>query len=177
LNSKNQEINEHDPWVPFLSACAWAIRSTHHAILDAAPGQLVFGPDVLPPVRFKADWACIHQRKQESINAGNLHENTHRIQHELRPGDQALLEKPGKISEMALPRAGRHEVLQAFPGGSARIQHGAAVQTVNMHHLTPFCERSGQLNLAFESLPGKEVLREAHMLTSSSFVIAHHLSM
>jgi hypothetical protein len=35
------------------------IRSTCHAVLDATPGQLVFGRDMLLPVQFEADWAII----------------------------------------------------------------------------------------------------------------------
>jgi hypothetical protein len=30
---ENQELSEHDPWMPFLSACAWAIRSTHQNVI------------------------------------------------------------------------------------------------------------------------------------------------
>ncbi len=38
-----RELNDADPWAPFLSATAWAIRSTYHTSLDATPGELVFG--------------------------------------------------------------------------------------------------------------------------------------
>jgi hypothetical protein len=40
---EKKELNTNDPWGPFLSAAAWAIRSTVHTTLDATPGQLGFG--------------------------------------------------------------------------------------------------------------------------------------
>ena len=36
---KNKELDANDPWGPFLSGAAWAIRSTGHTTLDATPGQ------------------------------------------------------------------------------------------------------------------------------------------
>jgi hypothetical protein len=40
---ENKELDPNNPWGHFLSAAAWAICSTIHTILDATPGQLVFG--------------------------------------------------------------------------------------------------------------------------------------
>jgi transposase InsO family protein len=36
-----REMDEKDPWGPFLSSAAYAIRSTIHTTLKATPGQLV----------------------------------------------------------------------------------------------------------------------------------------
>ena len=56
---EDTELNEKDPWTPFLAAAAFAIRSTYHTVMAATPGQLVFGRDMILPLTFKADWACI----------------------------------------------------------------------------------------------------------------------
>jgi hypothetical protein len=37
-----REKDEKDPWGPFLSSDAYAIRSTFHTTLKATPGQFVF---------------------------------------------------------------------------------------------------------------------------------------
>ncbi len=50
---KNKELNANEPWGPFLNAAAWAIQSTIHTTLDATPGQLVFGQDMLLPIQLK----------------------------------------------------------------------------------------------------------------------------
>jgi hypothetical protein len=41
----------------FISASSWTIRSTYHRTLQATPGRLVFGRDMLVLILLKADWA------------------------------------------------------------------------------------------------------------------------
>ena len=41
------DLDEDDPFGPFLAAAPWVTQSAHHATLEASPGQLVFGRDVL----------------------------------------------------------------------------------------------------------------------------------
>ena len=50
---------EEETLEPFLAACAYAIRCTYHTTLQAMPGQLVFGRDMILPIQFNADWASI----------------------------------------------------------------------------------------------------------------------
>ena len=90
---EDKELDTNDPWGPFLSAAAWAIRSTVHTTLDATPGQLVFGRDMLLPIQIKTDWARIRQRKQDIINVNNRKENEKRIEHKYHVGEKVLLEK------------------------------------------------------------------------------------
>ena len=59
---EEKELDTNDPWGHFLSAAAWAIRSIVHTTLDAMPGQLVFGRDMLLPIQIKMEWARIRQR-------------------------------------------------------------------------------------------------------------------
>jgi lipopolysaccharide biosynthesis regulator YciM len=54
-------MDEKDPWGPFLSSAAYAMRSTFHTTLKATPGQLVFGRDMVLPIKFMADWGAIEQ--------------------------------------------------------------------------------------------------------------------
>jgi hypothetical protein len=49
-------MDEKDPWGPFLSSAAYAIHSTFHTTLKATPGQLVFGRDMVLPIKCMADW-------------------------------------------------------------------------------------------------------------------------
>ena len=86
---EEKELDTNDPWGSFLSAAAWAIRSIVHTTLDATPGQLVFGRDMLLPIQIKTDWARIWQRKQDIINVNNRKENAKRIEHENRVGEKS----------------------------------------------------------------------------------------
>jgi hypothetical protein len=93
LELENKELEPNDPWGHFLSAAAWAIRSTvHTTLLDATLGQFVFGRDMLLPIQLKTDWARIRQRKQDIINVNNHKENAKRIAHKSRVGDKVLFE-------------------------------------------------------------------------------------
>ena len=67
LQLEDATLNKEDPWAVYLASVAWAIRSTQHTVLEATPGQLVFGRDMVLPIQFQADWACIKLRKQEVI--------------------------------------------------------------------------------------------------------------
>jgi len=70
------EYEGEEPWEPFLTAVAYAVRTMYHTTLQATPGQLVFGQAMLLPARFKVDWAHIAQCKQDAINRSNQRENS-----------------------------------------------------------------------------------------------------
>jgi hypothetical protein len=54
-----REMDEKDPWGPFLSSAAYAICSTFHTTLKATPGQW-FGRDMVLPIKFIADWGQLN---------------------------------------------------------------------------------------------------------------------
>jgi hypothetical protein len=88
---QEREVDGNDPWASFLASAAFAIRSTYHTTLGASPGQLVFGRDMLLPIKFKAKWAEIKARCQDEIRHNNERENKGRKDHNYKVGDQILL--------------------------------------------------------------------------------------
>ena len=138
---EKQELDDNDPWSSFLSATAFAIRSTYHTVLDATPGQLVFGRDMVLPIQFKADWAEIIQRKRKQIETDNARENSKRIGHTYKTGDKVLLSKPGIIPKLSTPREGPYKIIRVYTNGTVRIQRGPVASRVNIRRLTPFNER------------------------------------
>jgi hypothetical protein len=72
---EEHELDERDPWGPFLAAAAFAVRSTFHTIMQATPAKLVFRRDMLLPMQFQADWALIRERKQCETECNNEIEN------------------------------------------------------------------------------------------------------
>ena len=135
-------LNEDDPWTTYLASVAWAVRSTFHTVLNATPGQLVFGRDMVLPIQFQADWARIKLRKQETIDKSNKQENAKRIAHTYTVGDKVLLEKPGIIRKMSQPRTGPFEIIKVYTNGTVRIRRGNVTEQVNIRRLTPYFERS-----------------------------------
>jgi transposase InsO family protein len=64
-----------DPWGGILMAVTFALRSTYHTTLQAMPGQLIFGRDMVLNVKHLADWTAIKARKQLIIHKNNRIEN------------------------------------------------------------------------------------------------------
>jgi len=67
---EEQDLDETDPWTPFLAATAFAIRSTCHTTLGTTPAQLVFQRDMILPMKFQADWmrmCCFAQDNLECL--------------------------------------------------------------------------------------------------------------
>ena len=56
---ENIELDEDDPFAGLVSAVGFAVRSTYHTTLQATPGQLVFGRDMILPIQYVADWQHI----------------------------------------------------------------------------------------------------------------------
>jgi hypothetical protein len=120
-----REMDEKDPRGPFLSSTAYVIRSTFHTTLKAAPGQLVFGRDMVLPITFMADWGAIEQQRQKEMGRNNRRENASMISHDYKVGDKVLLKKPGKhLRKLEGPRTGPHTVTAIYTNGTLRIQKG-----------------------------------------------------
>ena len=138
------ELDENDPWGPFMSAVGFAIRSTYHTTLEATPAQLVFGRDMLLPVRMQADWARIQQKRQKEMTCNNERENRKRITHKYNVGDKVLLDKPGILRKMSKPRQGPYEVERVYSNGTIRIRkrltQGIVSERVNIRRVHPYYE-------------------------------------
>ena len=63
FNIKDTYVDEYDPWLGILEASALAIHSTSNRLKGCSPGQLVFGRDMIIPIKHKADWELIRQLK------------------------------------------------------------------------------------------------------------------
>ena len=55
-NLQEYDFDDMNPWSELMGLVAWAICSTHHTTLQATPGQLVFGRDMLLNLKFVAHW-------------------------------------------------------------------------------------------------------------------------
>jgi mRNA-degrading endonuclease RelE of RelBE toxin-antitoxin system len=143
LELEKQVLPENNSWAPFLNAAGWAIRSTYHTILEATPGQLIFGRDMILLIQFKADWASILlQCKQEQIIKDNVRENSQRIPHGYHIGDKVLLKYSRLIPKLSQPRDGPYRIIQTYRNGTARICRGSITQRVNIRRLTPYHKRT-----------------------------------
>jgi hypothetical protein len=136
-----REMDEKDSWGPFLASAGYAIRSTFHTTLKSTPGQLVFGRDMVLPIKFMADWGGIEQQRQKEMGRNNRRENASRISHGYKVGDKILLKKPGKhLRKLEAPRTGPQTVTAIYTNGTVRIQKGKINERVNIRRLFPYFE-------------------------------------
>lgn len=124
----------------YLATVAWAIRSTYHTTLSASPGQLVFGRDMLLPIRFQIDWDLIRTRKELKIQKANTRENARRYDYDYQPGAKVLLSKPGIIPKLDTPRTGPYVIESVHTNGTVRIRKGLITERVNVRRLIPYRE-------------------------------------
>jgi hypothetical protein len=135
------ELDERDPWCPFLSSAAYTIRSIFHTTLKATPEQLVFGRDMVLPITFMADWGGVEQQRQKEMARNNRRENASRITHDYKVGYKVLLKNPDKhFRKLETPSTGPHTVIAIYTNGTLHIQKGNVNGRVNIRRLFPYFE-------------------------------------
>jgi hypothetical protein len=136
-------MDEKDPWGPLLASDAYVIRITFHTTLKATPGQLMFGIDMVLPIKFVVDWGAIEQQRQKEMGRSNRIENASRISHDYKVGDKILLEKPGNnLRKLEATRPGPHTVTAIYTNGTVCIQKGKVNEIVNIRRLFPYFENA-----------------------------------
>jgi hypothetical protein len=107
-----------------LIATLWhtfGIRSTFHTTLQASPGQIVFGRDMINDVRFQASWDRIKNNKQNNISSSNKRENLNRIKHNVKVGDRILLRKNSSTTKVIGTQVG-NTILEVGKNWMIKIQ-------------------------------------------------------
>ena len=132
-------MDETDPWAGISSAAAFAMRSTFHTTLNATPGQLVFGRDMILNMTCQADWQAIRQRKQSVIKKNDRNENHKRIPHACGVGDKFLLEKDA--NECELNTEGPCKAMAVNENGTLHCKKGTVIDDVSVRRCTPHCEK------------------------------------
>jgi hypothetical protein len=66
---EERELYPDDPWNEFLQACEIGNRSKFHTNLQASPGKLVFGRDMIHDISFQANWDIIKNNNKKILQA------------------------------------------------------------------------------------------------------------
>jgi len=137
-------LDPKDPFGDILARIGWAVCSTYHTTLQATPGQLVFGRDMLFDIDFTADWHQIYERRQKMINKNNLRENLSRLDYQYQVGDLVTIRndylKITKKADLANDRP--HTVVAVKNNGATlRIRHDDVEELINIRRVNPYFER------------------------------------
>ena len=74
-----------------LDAAAFAIFSTASRQKGYSTGQLIFGRDMILPIKHRVDWGLIRQKKHTQINRDNARKNKHRVDYDYKVRDKVIL--------------------------------------------------------------------------------------
>ena len=116
----------------------FALRATYHTTLKATPSQLVFGRDAITNIMFEANWDEIKAQKQKRIKENNLKENSKRIKHTYKTGDQVLHQKLSKSKYGQNPWDGPFKIRKVYDNGTVLIQKGIVFERVNIRLIKPY---------------------------------------
>jgi hypothetical protein len=114
LELEKQELDGKDPWMPFLQAASFAVRSTYHTTLRATPTQQVFRRANMLPIKFKVNWTEIQQRRLQEVQQNNKSKNMKRIPHNYKVGDRVSKTRPGIQPKLSSKRDDPNDVIASL---------------------------------------------------------------
>ena len=127
-----------DPWGEILSSVAWAIRASYHSTLQATPAQIVFGRDMLFNMNKVINWQLMTDNKRKQIARDNARENTGRIPHTYKIGDEVLQLKRGVQRKYSKHKSDPHKITAIHANGTVTIAQGAKHQTISIRNIEPY---------------------------------------
>ena len=77
-------------WLVILDTAAFAICSTTNRLKCYSLGQLIFGGDMILPIKHKVYWQLTRQQKQTQINKDNIRKNRNRVDHDYKFGNKVM---------------------------------------------------------------------------------------
>ncbi len=123
IDMTNVSEGDDDPFAGIVSAVCWAIQSTYHTTLQATPGQLVFGRDMIFNIQHQADWQTqlSRERKLSRMKENNAKENSKRVEHDYAVGELVSLVK-ADFSKAETDREGPYTFTRVHMNGTVTVQ-------------------------------------------------------
>jgi hypothetical protein len=122
-----------------LDNAAWAICSTYHTVLEASPGAVILGWDMLFNIPFVADWHKIGEHRQSLTDRGNQRKITWCIDYDYKVGDKVLVIKEGILCK-AESNYGKEPwtITTVHTNGTIKIKRGTRMERLSIWRVTPF---------------------------------------
>jgi hypothetical protein len=121
----------------------WALNSKYHIVLQANPGQLAFGRDMIMKMSDIANWHLIRSHCQQQTDKNTIRANKTRISHQYCVGNQVLLLPDRLIGKLAKPTRGPFtitNITNQHVKGTVTIRRKLNLtEVINICRLRPFC--------------------------------------
>ncbi len=125
----------------FLADAAWAICSTHHTVLKASPGAVIFGQDMLFNIPFIADWKKIGEHRQRLADLNTACENEGRIDYDYKVGQKILVRNEGILRKaQSIWQKDPWTITTVHMNGTIMIQCRNKEERLNIKRVKPFEE-------------------------------------
>ena len=73
---EEMDFEEEDPFMGRLAVMAFSVQYTYHSTLEATPGKMVFGRDMIFNIKHISNWREIQKWKQDLIDKNNHREKS-----------------------------------------------------------------------------------------------------
>ncbi|GMF14415.1 unnamed protein product [Phytophthora fragariaefolia] len=125
-------------WKKVIHYAAFAVQASYHSILNASPGQLVFGQHMISRRLYEANWSYLSKRRFYAILADNDRENAKRLVHFYNPGDQVMIRVPKQFRAKTKRVAdGPYQIRSVHDNGTVTVDKGSTQQQVSIRHIFP----------------------------------------
>ena len=84
-------VDKNDPWKGILDAAEFSICSTTNRQKCYSPFQMIFGREMIVPIKHRVGYELILQQKQTQINRNNVRDNKHRVHYYYKFRDKVML--------------------------------------------------------------------------------------
>ena len=121
-----------------LQAVAYGLRSTYHTALQASPGQLAFGRDIIVNATYVANWHTIKQRKQKEALYNNARENKSRLAHDYQTGNFVYVKNKDIKRKLNPDKEGPFDIVSIHINGTIIIRRSPTVtERINIRRAHP----------------------------------------
>ena len=121
-----------------LQAVAFGIRSTFHSSLQASPGQITFGRDMIITSTYLANWKFIRAHQKKNTLYNNARENKKRIQHDYQPGQNIYILNKDIKRKLNPIKEGPFRIVRIHTNGTLVVRRSPTViETVNIRRVHP----------------------------------------
>ena len=110
----NKVFEYIDPWGETLVSIAWEVRASYHRTIIAAPGQSVFGRDMLFTLTSVVDWRVVTSTKQCQWDIDNVREKARQLTYEYAIGDRVYVEMTGIYHKLGYKKQGTYRITEVF---------------------------------------------------------------
>ena len=122
FNITQSYVKKYDPWSGIFSETAFEIFSTTNSLKGYSPVQLVFGHDMILPIKHKVDSELIRQKKQTQINKDGICKNIKQVDHDYKAGDKVMLNNH-VVYKFERPYKVPFFITQCCTNGTAPLQY------------------------------------------------------